>query len=42
MRNAVATRRAPGGVEIQDQDLAFVLGKDRVVTICELPAHVGE
>ena len=40
--NAVATWSAPGGVEIEDQDLTFVLGENGALAVRELPAHIGE
>ena len=42
VRNAVATGATPRGVEIQYQDLAFVLGENGALTVGEFPAHVGE
>src|SRR5215213_10035546 len=42
MRNAVATRSTPGRVEIEYQDLAFVLGKNGPLAAGEFPAHVGK
>jgi len=41
MRHAVATRRTPGGVEIEDQHFPAVLGKHTSLSV-RLPTHVGE
>jgi len=42
MRNAVATRSTPRGIEVEYQNLSFVLRKNGALTVGELPTHVGE
>jgi hypothetical protein len=42
MRNALATRNTPGRVEVEDQDLVFVVRENCSLPVCLLPPHIDD